>query len=325
MAADLVPQPNTHLASRQGFILPGAIARAGRAAQEGFLEFFFASIRNVNTREAYARAVRDFFAWCEERGAELDQISPLLIAAYIEKHPGSAPTVKQHLAALRMLFDYLVVKQIIPTNPAAAVKGPKHVAREGKTPVLSTAQVRDLFGAIDISKISGLRDRALIGVMLYTFGRISAVVGMRVSDYSPVGKRSMIRLREKGGKTIDLPAHHNLVEWLDEYVEAAGIKEERRKPLFRSLNARRELTDRALHRTEALVMVKRRAKRAGIPPDTICNHSMRGTGITTYLEGGGQLEYAQWMAAHADVRTTKLYDRRQQRITQDEVERISYW
>jgi site-specific recombinase XerD len=123
MASNLVPQPNTSLASRQGFILPGAIARAGRKAQEGFLEFFFASIRNVNTREAYARAVRDFFAWCEERGAELDKISPLLIAAYIEKHPGSAPTVKQHLAALRMLFDYLVVKQVIPTNPAAAVKG----------------------------------------------------------------------------------------------------------------------------------------------------------------------------------------------------------
>jgi len=132
----------------------------------------------------------------------------LLDVDRIAPPPWFLTTVKQHLAALRILFDYLVVRQIIPTNPAAAVKGPKHVAREGKTPVLSTAQVRELFGAIDITKICGLRDRALIGVMLYTFGRVSAVVGMRVSDYSPVGKRSTTgassgsrRMRSSGFRT----------------------------------------------------------------------------------------------------------------------------
>lgn len=190
---------------------------------------------------------------------------------------------------------------------------------------LDTAQVRELFGAIDTETISGKRDRALIAVMLYTFARVSAVTKMKVRDYSPRGKRSLIRLHEKGGKVINLPAHHNLQEWLDDYITSAGIGNEPTSPLFRSLDVRRRLTDRPLHRTNVFAMVKRRARRAGIPPHLLCNHSMRGTGITTYLENGGSLEHAQWMAGHGDVRTTKLYDRRKQNITQDEVERIAYW
>jgi integrase len=122
-----------------------------------------------------------------------------------------------------------------------------------------------------------------------------------------------------------VPAHHNLQDWLDEYIVAAGIGDEPDTPLFRAIGSTRELTDRPLLRSNALRMIKRRARKAGLSPHLVCCHSMRGTGITTYLENGGSLEYAQYMAGHADVRTTKLYDRRQQRITKDEVERIHYW
>ena len=327
MTADLVPQNNSDLAASQGFVLPAIIARAGRNAQEGFLEFFFATIRNENTREAYARAIRDFFTWCDERGLELEQIAraPLIISGYIENHPGSIPTTKQHLSALRMLFDYLVKKRVVESNPATVVKGPKQTTREGKTPILSPTQVRQLIESIDLGTISGIRDRAMIGAFIYTWGRVSAVIGMKVKDYFPTGKTSVLRLHEKNGKVIDVPAHHNLQEWLDEYVARAGVSYEPGSPLFRSLDSKKRLTQRELHRTDAWAMIKRRAKKAGLSPHLVCCHSMRGTGITTYLENGGSLEYAQYMAGHADVRTTKLYDRRQQNITKDEVERIHYW
>ena len=104
------------------------------------------NIRNKNTRLAYGRAVRDFFDWCEDRRIELADIEPIRVAAYIEQLTGtrSAPTVKQHLAAIRMLFDYLVTGQIMPFNPAASVRGPKHVVKRGRTPVLNADEARHL-------------------------------------------------------------------------------------------------------------------------------------------------------------------------------------
>ena len=327
MSSELVPHNSSDLTPSQGFILPGIIARAGKKAQEGFLEYFFATVPNENTRQAYARAIRDFFNWCEGRGLELEQIAstPLIISAYIEQDTRSVDTKKQFLSAIRMLFDYLVKKQVIPSNPATVVRGPRQSTREGKTPILSPAQVRQLVGSISLDTISGIRDRALIGAFIYTWGRVSAVIGMKVQDYFPTGNTSVLRLHEKNGKVIDVPAHHNLQDWMDEYISAAGLGEAKASPLFRAIDQKRQLSDRPLFRSNALRMIKRRAKKAGIPPALVCCHSMRGTGITTYLENGGSLEYAQYMAGHADVRTTKLYDRRQQRITKDEVERIHYW
>ena len=119
--------------------LPSSIIAAGENASRKFIEFFTANIRNRNTRLAYARAVRRFFDWCEGHRIALDKIEPMLVAAYIEEVGQSldVPSVKQHLAAIRMLFDYLVVGQVIKMNPAAAVRGPKHVATKGKTPVLA--------------------------------------------------------------------------------------------------------------------------------------------------------------------------------------------
>jgi site-specific recombinase XerD len=143
---------------------------AGASAAHRYMEFIAAEIRNGNTRAAYARAIARFSLWCDERGLELSQLTPVLVAAYIEglTQELAPPTVKQHLAAIRMLFDYLVTGQVIPTNPAAAVRGPKHVVKKGKTPVLSAEETRNLLDAIDTSKMAGLRDRALIGLMVFS-------------------------------------------------------------------------------------------------------------------------------------------------------------
>ncbi len=306
-------------------VVPRIVADAGPDAARRFVEFFTATIRNPNTREAYARAVRDFLDWCEIRGlVHLGQIEPIVVATYVEglQAVKSAPTVKLHLAAVRMLFDWLVTGQVLPVNPASSVRGPKHVVRKGKSPVLTAAQCRRLLDSIDTSRIVGLRDRALIGVMVYSFARVSAVMNMNVGDFYNTGIRWMIRLHEKGGKFHEVPAHHNAVEYVHEYAQGAGIAEEKKAPLFRTVDKQRRLTAKRMTRDDALRMVKRRAKANRLPESTCC-HTFRATGITAYLDAGGTIENAQTIAAHESPRTTKLYDRTGDVMTLDEIERIS--
>jgi site-specific recombinase XerD len=302
------------------------IADAGDAAARRFLEFFAATIRNKNTRAAYLHAAGQFFAWCDHHqlGA-LDEIEPLHVAAYIEAlgKDFEKPTVKQHLAAIRMLFDWLVTGQVVATNPAHSVRGPKHVVKTGKTTVLDADQARKLLDSIDTSTVVGLRDRALISVMTFAFARIGAVVAMRVEDYFPKGKRWWVRLHEKGGKRHEMPAHHTLETYIDAYIEAAGIRDAGKAPLFRSAAGRTgTLTEKPINRVDAWRMIQRRAADLGTRVKIGC-HTFRATGITAYLEAGGTLENAQAMAAHESPRTTKLYDRTGDAITLDEVERIT--
>ena len=183
--------------------LPAVIAAGGERASYRFLEFFTSNIRNPHTRRAYARAAKEFFDWLEARGvAQLAAIVSVHVAAYIEQlqRARSAPTAKLRLAALRHLFDWMVIGQIMPTNPAAAVRGPRHVVRRGKTPVRDPVEARQLIDAIDTSTAIGLRDRALIGLMVYSVARIGAAIGMRVEDVYPQNRRLWVRLHEKGGK-----------------------------------------------------------------------------------------------------------------------------
>jgi site-specific recombinase XerD len=190
-------------------ILPDRLFAPTPQAAQRVLEFFTAQIHNDNTRSAYLVALRCFTHWCEQRGVcELAAVTPFHVAAFIKElqrkdyQPGplAAPMVKQHLAALRQLFDWLVTGQIIPTNPAHAVRGPKHIVKAGNTPVLDRDEARALLDSIDISTLIGLRDRALIATMTYTFARVSAVLNMKVADYFVQGRRSWVRLHEKGGK-----------------------------------------------------------------------------------------------------------------------------
>ena len=310
--------------ARFGFeSLSRLITDAGERATKRFVEFFTANIRNKNTRLAYAHAVGRFAAWCERRRFTLDAVEPVVVAAYVEELCGryEPPTVKQHLAAVRMLFDYLVVGQVVPTNPAGSVRGPRHVVKTGKTPVLSAAEARGLLDSIATTDVAGLRDRALIGVMVYSFARVSAAVGMKVEDYAVRGRRCWLRLREKGGKQHEVPAHHAAVDALEAYLGAAGLAADAKSPLFRTVSRRGELTAAGMTRNDALRMVKRRARAAGLPAD-ICCHTFRATGITAYLANGGTIENAQAIAAHESPRTTKLYDRTGDEVTLDEIERI---
>jgi len=187
---------------RSSLVVPAVIVGAGDHAARRFLEFFAAQIRNKNTRMAYYRAARHFFAWVEQHQiGELADIEPIHVAAYIEvlQTTAAKPTVKLHLAAIRMLFDWLIIGQVLSVNPTHAVRGPKHVVKRGKTPVLTEEQARRLLESLDTSTLVGLRDRALIGVMTYAFARIGAVVAMRVEDYYPAGKPPPVRSQSACG------------------------------------------------------------------------------------------------------------------------------
>ena len=310
--------------------LPALISASGDRASWRFMEFFTAAIRNPNTRRAYARDVRGFVEWCTAAGiASIAGVNTMHVAAYIEQlgkaHP--APTVKRHLAAIRHLFDYLATGGILPFNPAAAVRGPKHSVKRGKTPVLAADEARQLLDAIDIGTLAGLRDRALIALMVYSFARIGAAAGMRVEDVFIDQRRLWVRLNEKGGKRHEMPCHHNLEAYLHAYLDASGLSHEPKAPLFPTIavgtgRGEQRLTRRAITPREAHAMVRKRAKRAGVNA-TIGNHTFRGTGITAYLKNGGTLEKAREMANHADTRTTRLYDRRAEDVSLDDVERIS--
>jgi site-specific recombinase XerD len=309
-----------------GLPVPAMIAGAGERASLRFIDFFTAHIRNPNTRAAYGVAVREFFTWLELGGlTELSDIRTHHVSTYIEilTRRYSAPTVKQHLAAIRRLFDWLIVGQVIDQNPAAPVRGPTHVVKKGKTPVLLADEARQLLDSIDVSTILGLRDRALIALLVYSFARISAALQMDVEDYYPQGKRWWVRLHEKGGKQHEMPAHHLLEHYLDDYVTAAGLAGQKNVPLFRTLGGRgrKQLTTDRMTRQDARRMIVRRARTAGLLTRLGC-HSFRATGITVYLLNGGLLEYAQQMAAHESARTTKLYDRRNDQVTLDQVEHI---
>ena len=302
--------------------LPGIVQRAGPVAAERMVEFFTSQIRNVNTREAYAKAVTQFFNWCDERGLELYQISPVAVAIYIDEMQDvyRAPTIKQHLAAIRRLFNWLVVGQVIAWNPTAAVRGPTHIVKRGKTPVFQPAEVRLLLDSIDTSTVGGLRDRALLGVMTYSFARVSGVVNMDVDDYYQQGKRWWLRLREKGGKHHAVPLHHKAEAYLDAYLQSAGIATERGSPLWRSLTRTRDLGERRMSRVDVFRMIKRRLKPLALRNAANC-HTFRASGITAYLLNGGTLERAQAIAGHESARTTQLYAR-PANITVEDVDRI---
>jgi integrase/recombinase XerD len=304
-------------------VLPELIANSGEKAQTKFVEFFVAQIENAGTRAAYLNAVNQFFHWCDSNGFRLESISPTIAATYVRLLSTrlSAPTVKLHLAAIRMLFDWLVISHIVDFNPASSVRGPKYAAKKGKTPVLDPKEARTLLDAIDTATLKGKRDRALIGVLTFSFARISAALGMNLGDFYSQGGRKWFRLHEKGGKLHDVPAHHLARDYLEDYLAAGQFGTDEQEPLFRSFNSKGEITRNRFDRSDARRMIVRRAEEAEIQTNISC-HTFRATGITAYLLNGGSLEHAMRIACHESARTTKLYDRTSDQVSVDEIERV---
>jgi site-specific recombinase XerD len=311
--------------------LPALVAGAGERASRRYVEFFTAQIRNKNTRKAYLTAVERFTDWCQRNGLDdLAALQPVHVATYVEGLQAelAAPSVKQHLAAIKQLLDYLATGGVLPSNPAAAVRGPKHSVKRGKTPVLTAEETRALLDHLAAGDrygrpghdVRAARDSALMATMVYTFARVGAVLAMRVDDYFTQGRRGWVRLHEKGGKEHVMPCHHSLEHYLDEYIRIGRLEATPAALLFQSSTSY-TLTGRGLGQPDVWRMLRRRAAAAGIKT-LIGAHTFRASGITVYLQNGGTLERAQMMAAHESPRTTSLYDRRNDEVSLDEVERI---
>jgi site-specific recombinase XerD len=304
--------------------LPVLVERAGGVARFAWEEFFYAEHHNPHTQKAYLAAVRRFLGWCEGQGVELATITPGQVGRYLAGLGGSAAKRNLHLSALRGFFDRLVNRHVVILNPAASVRGVKEQVIEGKTPEITIEQARTLLASVDTGHVVGLRDRAILATLAYTVCRAGAVAKLRLSDFQDEGTQYVLRFQEKGGKSREIPVRHDLEADIRAYVEAAGIgAESKDRPLFRSTRRRtKQLTGNPLTSKAICELVKRRLKDAGLPL-RLSPHSFRVTGITDLLSQNVPLEDVQYLAGHAEPRTTGLYDRRKKKVTRNIVERIS--
>jgi integrase/recombinase XerD len=324
MTGDIVRLADSRSITPVSSLMPAMIERAGPAGRFAWDEFFYAEHHNPHTQKAYLRAVKRFLGWCEGQGVELPTISPGMVGQYLVGLGGSAAKRNQHLSALRGFFDRLVNRHVVILNPAASVRGVKEQAIEGKTPGITIDQARTLLASIDIRSLIGLRDRAILATLAYTACRGGAVARLRLGDFQSDGVQYVLRFHEKGGKSREIPVRHELEGFIRAYLDAAHIVgRPKDSPLFRTGTGRtKQLTANPMSSKVICEMVKRRLKDASLP-SRLSPHSFRVTAITDLLTQGVPLEDVQYLAGHAEPRTTGLYDRRQKKVTRNIVERIS--
>ena len=326
-SAPVIPSDGPNLPAVFSDELPEIIHRAGANAVFAAQEFFFGTIRNEHTRRPYLHAARLFLSWAEKHGGgELGQIAPWHVGKYFEEMKDTTGIAirTQHLLALRHFFDGMVTRHAIALNPALSVRGERYADIEGKTPEISIDRARQLLASLDIAHVIGLRDRAILAILVYTRSRAGAVAKLKRGNFYSAGQQWMLHFEEKGGKSREIPVRSDLQELIAVYIDAAGLADAPKDtPLFQSaMKKQRQLSGRKIHVNDICRMMKRRLKDIGLPL-LYSPHSFRVTTITDLLEQGVPLEDVQRLAGHADPRTTGLYDRRKRKITRNIVERIS--
>jgi site-specific recombinase XerD len=316
--------PPTEVVKGKTAELPAWVEQAGGGAKFAFEEFLYGQIRNPFTRRTYLRAIRVFSQWCQGWGLELVRVAPADVAQHLDSLPIAPPTRKVHLAALRRFFDQLVLRHVVLLNPALSVRGERYQVVEGKTPEISIEQARRLLRSIDTSHVVGLRDRAVIAILIYTAARVGAVAKLRRADFYESGDQYCLRFREKGGKVREIPVRYDLQQWIQEYLAATEVNvPDVAMPIFcTTVRRTKRLTANPMTADDMGRMVKRRLRDAGLSL-RYSPHSFRVAALTDLLTQGVSLADVQNLAGHADPRTTRLYDRRQLRVTRNIVERIS--
>ena len=303
---------------------PAILREAGSAACFATDEFFAARIRNVHTRRAYGRCVREFLEWCEAHELTLEQVSPVDAVRYIDGLRESAASQRQALAALRQFFDALVTRHAVALNPFLNVRAPRRDTRRGKTPEITVEQARQLLAAVDTSRPIGLRDRAILGTLTYTGARVGAVAGLRLQDRRDYGEYRALQFRDKRGRQREIPVRFDLDTWLTEYLEAAGIRDDPKgSPFFRRNDWHTEtrLGSESIGPWTIRNILKRRLKDAGLPT-IFTPHSFRMMVVTALIDRGVPVEDVQYLAGHSHPATTQVYDRRDRRVTRSIMEKI---
>jgi integrase/recombinase XerD len=305
--------------------LPAIIEQAGHGARFAYEEFFHAKIRNSHTRRAYRRAVLCFLQWCDCRQRTLQEVSPADVGIYLDGLTLSVASKKQILAGLRHFFDGMVTRHAIALNPALSVRGERYQVMEGKTPEITIKQARKLLSSIKADNVVGLRDKAIMSILIYTACRVGAVARLKLKDLYDSGDQYCLHFLDKGGKSREIPVRHDLQGLLRSYLQSTGcnLGDATDRPLFRTaIRKTNTLSVRPMSAGDIGRMIKRRMKACGLPL-RLSPHSFRVCVITNLLSQGVPLEDVQNLAGHADPRTTRLYDRRHKSITRNIVERIS--
>lgn len=292
---------------------------------EALLEFLLVRTANPHTRSVYARACGRLLRWSEREALSLTELRPMHLAIYVRdlSRALSAASVATHLSAIRRLYAWLIEKHLLLSNPAQSLRLPRVQASVGKTPVLDAARLHRYLDEMDLRDARERRDHALMSAMLYSFLRVGALLALRVDDVRLAAGELLVR--EKGGQQRMLPLHPELARRLDRYLQSVSFGAEPAHALFPAMRRGRSgrYGVRALSRSEAWTLVRKHLNLAGIAGSAGC-HSFRATGITAFLESGGRIETAAYLAGHVSVRTTQLYDRRAQRYAGAELARMQF-
>jgi integrase/recombinase XerD len=281
-------------------LLPGTSEFIRDQTAEAFLEILGARLRNPNTRSAYRVAWSSFLAFCSRRQLEFEAVKAYHVGAWLDQHSGSKSTQRQHLAAVRLLFDHLMMRGVIEYNPAARARPPRLVRDSSRTPVFEEAEIEAFLDSINLNSGKEIRDKAIFCVLLY----------------------SWLRFQEKRGKEHEVPVHSKAREAIDLWLESSGLASNPAAPLFPAFGKNREsIETKHLDRRSILNLVQKRASASGITK-RVCCHSFRATGITEYMNSGGTIEIAQQIAGHESSSTTRIYDRSRDRLTIEEIERV---
>jgi integrase/recombinase XerD len=303
-------------------LIAGTSESARAKTAETFLELLGACVRNPNTRSAYRVAWRSFLTFCSARQLELESVKAYHVGSWLDQHPGSRSTQRQHLAAVRLLFDSLMMRGVVEYNPAARAKPPRLVRESSHTPVFEEAEIVTFLDSIYPNSLKDLRDKAIFCVLLYSWCRVSALTNLSVADYYERGGTRWLRFQEKRGKDHEVPVHSKAKEAVDLWLERSYLASNPSAPLFPSFGKNRETIElRRLDRRSVLKLVEKRAKTSGILK-RVCCHSFRATGVTEYMNSGGTIEIAQRIAGHTSPATTRIYDRSGDQLTLQEIERV---
>ncbi len=290
---------------------------------------WFANIENANTRRAYRNDVREFMRFAGIHQAEefrLVKRSHLIAwRKQLETRALQAATVRRKLSAVASLFDYLCECNAVPFNPADGVKRPNQGTNEGKSPALGDAEAKALLEAPASDTLKGLRDRAILSILLFHGLRRAELCSLAVGDLQSRRGVMHFRVHGKGGKIRFLPVHPHSLQRISEYLERAGHGDKPDNALFRPVKNSAGGLDEALtgHGVYKDV-VKKYARTLGLDPGAVCVHGLRATAATNALDHEADIAKVQEWLGHASIATTRLYDRRKTKPEDSPTFKVSY-
>lgn len=288
---------------------------------------WFANIDNPRTRRAYQIDLDDFCGFVGLTGAEefraVTRAHVLAWRADLETRGLAGATIRRKLAALASLFDHLLENNAVAGgNPVHGVKRPKVESNEGKTPALGDNQAKSLLTAPDGWTLKGIRDRAILAVLLYHGLRREEAAQLMTNDLQDRRGIKHLQVRGKGGKTRYLPLHPVAADRIYEYLERDSQREPGNGPLFRSIRGRS--TGAAVTGNGIYKVVAQWAHAAGIKVEGLGVHGLRATAATNALEHDADIAKVQLWLGHANISTTRLYDRRGQRPEDSPTYKVKY-